>query len=88
MSPGCIGETVFLVAHAVHQADNGAATIQPADRAIAAEDQRRQMAGVGVGELRGAGIVVREEKRCVLLRLGAAVEVAIEQRKNASGRLE
>ena len=69
MSPGLHLDVAFVVAHAVHQAHHGAAAIEPANLAIAAQHQRRQMAGIRVGKLRRVRVVVGQEQRGVLLRL-------------------
>jgi len=77
-------KTGLLVAHSVHQADDGSSAVEAADHlARAVEHQRRQMAGVGVGELRGGHVVVGEEERGVLFRLRAAIEVAVKQEEDA-----
>ena len=70
---------VPLIAHAIHEADDGAAAIEAGDTLPSAQSRGRQMAGVGVGERAADSVVVSQEQGGVLLRLGAAIEVAVEQ---------
>ena len=50
MSPGCMATALSLVGHSFKQTDDGAGGFQPTDLAVTAQQQRRQMAGVGVGQ--------------------------------------
>ena len=88
MSPGPHLEAVLVVVHPVHQAHDRPALVQPANRAIAAQHQRRQLPRIRVGQHRRSRIIVRQKQRRILLRLRAPVEMPVQQRKNAPRRLK
>src|ERR1700761_3924642 len=70
-------KAVFVVTHAVHEADGGAAAVKREDVAVPAGDERGKLAGVRVCQFGGVSVVVSEKERCVLLRLSAAIEMAV-----------
>ena len=72
-------DRIFLVTPAIEQADHGASALQPAHGSIFAQDDRRQVPAVAVGEPALLTIVDSQEKSGVLFRGRALVELMIEQ---------
>src|SRR5690242_3970819 len=72
----------------VDEADDRATAVEARHRIIGAEQQRSEMPPVGVDEPPRDSVVMGEEQRRVFFRLGAAVEMAVQQRKDPGGLLE
>src|SRR6516162_9789879 len=65
---------LFFVVAVREKTHNGAAVIEPADGTIAREDNRRKVAGVGVGQAVLNVVIESETERGVFFRLSALEE--------------
>src|SRR4030081_2100344 len=79
-------DRALVVAHIVEQTHYGSAGFQPAQRSVFADEERRQMSSVAVGELGGTSVIDTQEKRSVLFRRRALVQLMIKQTQQCRWR--
>src|SRR5262249_5391705 len=76
----------FLIVAIREEPHHGASLVQAAHGAIARENDRGKMAGVGIGETVFDVVIKTQEQGCVFFRLGALEEVAVQQPQHLRGR--
>jgi len=77
----------FVISHVVEQADNRSPGLQTPHPAIFANEDRRQMASIAVGQLMRAAVVNAQKQRGIFFRRPCfPLELMIEQAKQCSGR--
>src|SRR5260221_1631749 len=76
----------FFVVAVWEESHDGAAFFQPPDRAVARKDDRRKVAGVGIGEPLIYVVIKAKEKCGVFFRLGALKKVTVQEPQHLCGR--
>jgi len=71
----------LLITSVVKQTDYSASALQPAQRSVFSQNDRRQVATVAIGKLTFVTIVDAQEQSGVFFRRRALVKLVIEQRK-------
>src|ERR1700730_1466302 len=79
-------DRALVVCHVIEQAHDRSADFEPADGAIFADQDWRQVSAVAVGKVVGTSVVDSQEKRGVLLHRSAFVELMVEEAEQGSGR--
>src|SRR4029077_19139616 len=76
----------FVEREIIEEPDHHTSCLQPSYCAILADDHRRQVASVAVGQLPGNAIIDTQEQRRILFLRSTFVKLMIQQRKQRAGR--